>query len=533
MENPSRSKELVVKPVTRSFDRLPVETLHMVLANLEPQDVTQIRLTCRLLADIGTHYLLSELHLIVKSSSFERMRQISRHPIVSQTVRSLFYEAELIQRCHDFKAWKACIENFTVLADMAVTHPRDRKSLTFLRLWREHQGSPRPRRSVKELRRAYAHYSQYAANQQMIRRHDHNSGPIRDAMSRFPNLDTIHMVRERDIFDCSRYLVREFEAGLRVPCNRQLSQDACGVSQLLSVLLGAISTGRKLRRVTCDQVHWTFFIQRVDVLAKTRLAVEHLDFLQLKISTCHEGDDGDVDAMNCANSRACTERLQHGALRDFVAAAPHLKDLNIGLNPVYGHLPPISLTHAVGTHRWLYLERVTFAYLLTREEDLLDFCDRHATNLTHVSIVGLTLTTGRWQRVLQQIRRALRLRTVEISGYLMSHDPEDQHDLIDLGAGVSPEVTRKPRIRVAIEAYILEGGDAEPIDLDPALYESDDNEYSSDRTSSGADADSLDDFNPNTENGWGSRPDSRLDRIDYDHLDEEYYDSLNDDYGSI
>lgn len=523
MENPSRSKGLVVKPATRSLDRLPVETLHMVLANLEPQNVTQIRLTCRLLADIGTHYLLSELHLIVKSSSFERMRQISRHPIVSQTVRSLFYEAELIQRCHDFNAWKACFDNFTVLADMAVTHPRDRNSLAFLRLWQEHQGSPWPRLSVQELRRAYARYNQYAVNQQMIRRHDYNSGPIRDAMSRFPNLDTIHMVRGREIFDCSRYLVREFEAGLRVPCKRQLSQDACGVSQLLSVLLGAFSAGRKLRRLTCDQVDWTFFDQRADVLAETRLAVEYLESLQLKISACHEDYDDGVGDMMCANSSACTECLQHGALLDFIAAAPHLKDLNIGLNPVYGHLPPISLTHTVGTRRWLYLERVTFANLSTREEDLLDFCDRHATKLTHFSIVGLTLTTGRWQRVLQQIRRALRLRTVEISGYLMSHDEGDEHDLNDLRA-------RKPRIRVAIEAYILEGGDAEPINLDdPALFESEDKEYDSDRTSSGADANSLDGFNPNVENGWGSG----LNGIDYDHVEEEYYESLNDDYGSI
>jgi len=528
MEQPSRSKNVVEKPTMSPFDRLPIEILHMVFANLEPQDVTQMRLTCGLLADIGCYYLLSEVHLIFKSSSFERMRQISRHPIVSQTVKSLFYEAEVIQRCHDFNAWRRCNEYPAVLTDFAATHPRDRKSFAFLRRWRAQQDLPRPC-SVKELRRAYANYNQYAANQQMIIRHDHNSDLIRDAIRRFPHLDTVHMVKERQMIDCSRYLVREFEAGLRIPHDRLVSQEACGVSQLLSVLLGAISAGRRLWRVTCDQVHWTFFAQRVDVLAKTRLAVEHLKILQLKISTCHENDDGDVYDIICANSHACTERLQHGALRDFIAAAPHLKDLNIGLNPVYGHLPPISLNNAVGTYHWRYLERITFANLSTREEDLLDFCDRHATNLTHLSISGLTLTSGCWQRVFQQIRKALCLRSVEVSGWLMSYDYEDEHNLVDLGEDLSPEVTRKPRIRVAIEAYILEGGDAEPMNLDPVLYESDDNDSRSNGTSSSGYTDSLDGFNFNTETGW--KP--RLDDIDYDLLEEEYFDSLNDDYGSI
>jgi len=243
----------------------------------------------------------------------------------------------------------------------------------------------------------------------MIIRHDHNSDLIRDAFRRFPHLDSVHMVRERHMSDCSRYLVREFEAGMRIPHDRQsqLSQVECGVSQLLSLLLGAVSTGRKLRRVTCDQVHWTFFIQRRKVLAETRLAVEHLNFLHLRIFTCHEGIHGRDDDTICAN-------LQHGSLRDFIAAAPHLKDLNIGANPVYRHLPPISLADAVGTRRWQFLERVTFAHLSTREEDLLDFCDSHAKNLIHLSIIGLTLTSGCWQRVFQRIRKALRFKSVQI-----------------------------------------------------------------------------------------------------------------------
>ncbi len=449
------------KPTTSTLHRLPVEILHIVFANLKPQDVTQVRLTCGSLADIALHHLVSEVHLVFTSSSFERMRQISRHPIVSKTVRSLFYEAEVIQRCHTSYTWAKCIDNPTMLANLAATRPRNRNSPAFLR------DLPCRRCSVKELDRAYANYSQYAADQQMIIRNDHNSDLIQDAFSKFPNLDTIHMVREREMCECSRYLVREFEAGLRIPHGKQFSQVACGVSQLLSLLLGAVSTGRKLRRVTCDRVHWTFFTQRREVLADTHLAVEHLNYLRLRIATCRQGLHSCRDDAMCAN-------LRHGSLRDFIAAAPHLKGLNIGANPIYRYLPPISLADAVGTRHWQYLERVNFAYLSTREEDLLDFCDSHAKNLVHLSIIGLTLTSGCWQRVFQQIRKTLRLRSAKVSGLLSSYDFEDEHDLDEHWAGFSPEVARKPRLRVAIEAYLLEGGDAAPMNLNPASYKPDD-----------------------------------------------------------
>lgn len=467
----------------------------MILANLRPQHVTQVRLTCALLAEIGLKHLLSEVHLIFKSSSFDRMRQISQHPIVSQTVRSLFYEAEVMERSQNFDAWKECIENPIFLADLAITHPRDRKSSAFLRRRQEQQESPRPCRSEEELRRAYASYGQYAADQQMIIRHKHNSDLIQNAIRRFPYLDSVHMVRERHVSDCSRYLVREFEAGMQIPYDRQVYQKECGVSQLLSLLLGAVSTGRILRRVTCDQIHWTFFTQSREVLAQTYLAVEHLNSLRLRIAPYSQG----------IYSNAMCANLQHGSLRDFIAAAARLKDLNIGSHPAYRHWPPIFLAHAVGTRHWQYLERVTFTYLSTSEEDLLRFCDSHAKNMVHFSIIGMTLTTGCWQRVFQHIRKALRLRSVEVSDILSSYDLNDRYNLDKQWGGLEPAVPRKTRLRAAIEAYLLEGGDAAPMNLDSALYDSDAESNSSYETSSNEYTDSLDEYHLFQGSAWVPR----------------------------
>ena len=56
----------------------------------------RLRLACKAFAAIGTQYLLHQVHLIFKSSSFDRLREISEHPIISQHVDYLYYEADTV-----------------------------------------------------------------------------------------------------------------------------------------------------------------------------------------------------------------------------------------------------------------------------------------------------------------------------------------------------------------------------------------------------------------------------------------------------
>ena len=60
------------------------------------RDIPHLRLVCKRFADIGCYYLLSEAQLFFKSSQFERLRKISEHPIMSNTIDTLFYEADTL-----------------------------------------------------------------------------------------------------------------------------------------------------------------------------------------------------------------------------------------------------------------------------------------------------------------------------------------------------------------------------------------------------------------------------------------------------
>ena len=61
---------------------LPKEIIHMVFSYLEPQNVTNTRLVCRRFAQVGLYHLRSTYHLVFHKASFERLLEISQHPVV-------------------------------------------------------------------------------------------------------------------------------------------------------------------------------------------------------------------------------------------------------------------------------------------------------------------------------------------------------------------------------------------------------------------------------------------------------------------
>ena len=468
MAKPEPYTSLPEKPNTKSLYHLPIEILHVVLGFLEPHDILRMRLVCKVFAEIGIQHLVFIVHLVSKSSSFERMLELSRHPIISQMVQSIFYEADMLLKFEDFEAYKGFLTRLAVLRET-----EDANLQYCLKAIK-----PQPDRcSDERLRMGYAHYRDYFADQEIILRRNYNSKLLQDAFSRFPNLRSIHLRREGPLSVCSSYMVGEFEAGLYVPYNDHKGHENHGVSQLQSLLWAAVSAGRRLEVLKCDQIYWTFFAQRDDLLAKAHLAVVALKAFELRINICAENfrDHGFHDGRLCTNVRKCTENLQRGPVRRLLVAAPDLEDLAIEVNASCSFEPSIRLSDVIGTYHWRYLKRATFAFLRITEEGLLEFCARHAGTLAHLSLHDILLTSGSWPRMFQQIRKVLRLQSVEISGYLGSWNRSDHHNLDPFYAedNISLVAWRKPGLQAAIETYLLEGGDAEPINLDPSLYHPD------------------------------------------------------------
>lgn len=109
-----------------TLDRLPVEILYMVVEELRTEDVTQLRLVCKLFAEVGMGHLFSDIQLIFKPSSFDRLGQVSQHPVISKKVTSIYYETSILMRFDDFETWKSFIVRPRLLSAMSAVGAAER-----------------------------------------------------------------------------------------------------------------------------------------------------------------------------------------------------------------------------------------------------------------------------------------------------------------------------------------------------------------------------------------------------------------------
>ena len=93
MTTQSRAAQVTVADCSRPpLLRLPVELLHLVCTYLEPTSVANFRLLNREIAEIGIQYTVSELILLLNESSFRKLEDVSKHPVISQYVASILWE---------------------------------------------------------------------------------------------------------------------------------------------------------------------------------------------------------------------------------------------------------------------------------------------------------------------------------------------------------------------------------------------------------------------------------------------------------
>ena len=85
---------------------LPPEIIHIIFSHLRPEYVTKVRLVCQRFAHIGLSHLRRSYNLRFHPRSFKRLLEISQHPIVSQHVESLHYEANHIVTSISREGWE-------------------------------------------------------------------------------------------------------------------------------------------------------------------------------------------------------------------------------------------------------------------------------------------------------------------------------------------------------------------------------------------------------------------------------------------
>ena len=457
------------------LSRLPNEILLMVFEQLsrsyDQRDIPRLRLVCKRFADLGSYYLISEAHLFFKSSQFERLRQISEHPIISKTIDTLFYEADMLTNYGSTQDWKAniCIPNWFR------SMPPERRTLSlgcsareeraFSRSFIKAMHGPEFPHSKTLLRRAYDKYMGYLAEQESMRLQNFNLEVLKDALMKMPNVKTIELSTECCL-GRSTLMAEAFKDGLAMPYADLQSEEGCGVAQLRSLLVAAEAAGLKFETLAAGNVDWRFFQesskQNQEVLRKMQGSLRALQTLKLYITTRSEYDEAPDNDNSHPMIPKCAQYLHETShLEDFITATPDLKrlDINFDCDDPY---PPATLCDSIGTFTWHSLRVVAFAYISADEDCLAQFFVRHASTLRKLRLETILLTTGSWPSVLRHARKTLALEQTCICGRLRSHVPKADYWL-DIPAGLNGG--KRAKIEVAVEEYLLEGGEGPLLDL--------------------------------------------------------------------
>ena len=460
-----------------SLTHLPNEIIRIIFEQLthtrRQQDIARLRLVCKLFADIGNYYLLSNVYLFAKSSQYEQLRQISEHSIISKKVNTLFYEADMLKDCMTAQNW---FRNIPLPSACNDQRPASPPPTANRREWRGYNRSlndygrheRRPNladsnhdpHSRAQLQKAYDIYTGYLKDQDRIRSCEYNWEMLKDVMMKLPNLKAIEISTQccPHIGGRAARVAQAFNDGMVPPYGDRQAEEGCGVGQQRALLLAADAANLNLETLAAGSLSRQFFRestkQNAEVMKKLQRPLRYVRTLKLYIRY------REVDT--CIYSIPPQHAFHlNPHLKDFITATPALERLDISFTNYGDPLPPVSLCDSVGAYKWHSLRVAAFANIRANENCLVEFFDRHAGTLRKLRLETIYLTMGTWPSLFQRARRTLKLEQARVSGGLSSHNPFDLFvfdfaRLNDLKKNLS---------QVMIEQYLLGSGDAPLLDL--------------------------------------------------------------------
>ena len=385
---------------------LPYEIQRDIIGRLELPSLKALRLASQTLAAIGAEYLLPEVHLLFRKASLERLELISRHPIISQHVTALIYDADRGELQERWK-WANHLTESHLRARRPLGAPFDAAP----ELWPEYESLPHVY-SKDETCRGWANYLDILTEQQDITTRNLDDQVAR-AISCFPKLSHIYLSIGAKTRPHSNALILSYAPGLVLPL-RDWFLDAYnaepnGLHQFTSLSLFTPERSdlpsplnkcmhpAALRTLHIGKVTWKIFSATwpAQQAAYQTLMAQVTDVnLSLNVSQPWPQVDPGAALQDEANCRRFF--LETEALRIFLMAAPMLEKFHVEFNHCYmGSKMQIvdlkSLVGDVGEFTWKSLREVDFQ-VNTGMEELIDFLTRHQKTLRKLTMSdGLTL----------------------------------------------------------------------------------------------------------------------------------------------
>ena len=258
------------------MEDLPAELLHNVFSYLKPHEIPPLRQVCRILATIGLHYMIPELHLLPLPGNFDRLAEVANHPVLSQHLRKIVYEGYKLPLC-------VSRGQFDEAVTESIATYWNRSTVLFQRPsdWALHDKWVEEKigwidwgKRITETswETAWAHYQKIQLYQQT-----HLDVTIlRSSIEKMPRLEEVEL-----IVGFYEALIPIWNAYL--PClvapHYKLTMDT-GVEQLKAILEAASAANKSMRRLKVMELGCRFFDQPFDL---SRVALQSLEHLTLKV----------------------------------------------------------------------------------------------------------------------------------------------------------------------------------------------------------------------------------------------------------
>lgn len=419
------------------MERLPIEIASLISGLLPAADVANVRLTSKFLCDVATPFLLSEIRLTSRRISFERLLEISRHPVIRQHITSLSYEPVSLPRYHLKNYWEQAVHTYNF-----------------------HQCAQ------DQLDEGWASYSTMYHTQERPRDYSLGAEEFYKAMLNLPKLAIIRTSLGTGIVRREDRHQETFASAMRSFVHNPGDFEAMGIHHLRELLTAASRANLLLKKVQFSDVHWRF-LQAEDSdfhrMTNALKSVRHFDIsIDTGIFQAQEGAENEL--------LQCSEYLESSRRLIRLIEGSQLLNTIVVVCDRFAPICPARLEYVVGNTKWDYLASVTFENLDTDEDSWAAFYFRHRKTLRHVGFGNIRLLSGEWASALQRMQQGLRLTSASVLSILradappqcwafLSYDPET-------GVEIAHDDTRWQcnRTRKAIQDYLLNGGDCPLLD---------------------------------------------------------------------
>ena len=433
------------------IQRLPPEIASLICHSIHTRDVLNLRLVSTFWNNVATPFFPRHISIVFKPESFRRLLDISRHPVISKQITSLYYEPNTLRQYVKQGDWEAPFIDDSYFQSFEAVPPPD-ASERRLRAYRRNIAkiSERPTHSYSrsQLSKGYKEYTRMHAEQEDLRNKGYGLKEFSDAMSRLPNLSKVCMNHGWGIYQRPEGARNAFATGLT-----NAGTDYCGIPFMLSLLRAVHEAGIKLVTLQLGDVDWKFLKQSHETLECMKNTLRYLTTLKLAVSTGMDesGNEIGVEIPICRKYLCNNKRLA-----EFLAAAPALKDLAITFD-WYEPFCPAELNQIFGDTVWPCLESIALENIDATFDHWVYFFEQHASTLKHVTIKTIVLLDGTWVHALEKMSKILNLKSVYARGDLIGKNPPQHWDLEpDIWAEYSDFRSQKNQASKTIQNYLIE-----------------------------------------------------------------------------